>query len=145
MGNTVIYVPCAYINLSPELFRKYATDYSSCYNAYKPDGGESPIHYFLVCRSIEFALKAMHLEEKSRKEVKDQYGHDLKKLYDELPPDAKVLAAHESQVLNHASEIYDVPNKGFEYVSVFDAVTGYQKFPDRAVLVGIVNKLLHNR
>jgi len=48
----------------------------------------------------------------------------------------------EYQELARASDIYDIPNKGFEYVSVFDAVTGLKNFPDLAVLERIASKLI---
>ena len=141
MADHVIHVPTAHINLSPTLFRKYAAQYLQCHRSFKPGNEYSPVPYFLVCRSIEFALKAMHLELKSRKEVKGKYGHNLAKLYEELPPENKVLESHESGVLTNASVIYDVPNKGFEYVSVYDAVTGLKAFPDLGVLERIAEKL----
>jgi hypothetical protein len=96
----------------------------------------------LLCRAIELELKAKHLESKSRAEVKKQYGHNLTKSYDELSPTDKTLDESEYSVLVHASKIYDVPNKGFEYVTVKDAVTSHKTFPDIAVLKRIAAKLV---
>ena len=100
------------------------------------------VPYFLLCRAIELELKAKHLESKSRAEVKKQYGHNLKKSYDELPSTDKTLDSVEYTVLLHASKIYDVPNKGFEYVTVGDAATGLKGFPDITVLKNIAAKLV---
>lgn len=131
-----------YVNLSPDLFRRYAIEYLQYHLAFKPDTKYSPVPYFLICRAIELSLKAKHLENKSRKEVKGKYGHNLVKLYDELPIEQKILEATERDTLVAANTIYDVPNKGFEYVSVFDAVTGFKSFPDLAALERIADKLL---
>jgi len=142
MVNYVVQLETGHYNLSPDLFRTYAVQYLQCHRAFKPDAKYSPVPYFLICRSIELSLKAKHLEVKSRKDVKDKYGHNLAKLYDELPPEQKKLEAPEYDALLAASTIYDVPNKGFEYVSVYDAVTGLKSFPDVAVLEQIAERLL---
>lgn len=96
----------------------------------------------MLCRAIELELKAKHLESKSRVEGKKQYGHNLTKSYDELSSSDKTLDASEYRVLVDASKIYDVPNKGFEYVTVRDAVTGLKNFPDIVVLKRIAAKLI---
>jgi len=96
----------------------------------------------LLCRAIELELKAKHLESKTRAQVKNQYAHNLTKSYDDLLPDEKTLDSSEYAVLVHASKNYDVPNKGFEYVAVWDAVTGLKDFPDIEVLKHIAAKLV---
>jgi hypothetical protein len=95
----------------------------------------------LLRRAIELELKAKHLESKSRVEVRKQYGHNLTKSYDERSSSDKTLDASEYTVLADASKIYDV-NKGFEYVTVGDAVTGLKNFPDMVVLKRIAAKLI---
>jgi hypothetical protein len=87
-------------------------------------------------------LKAKHLESKSRDEVRKQYGHDLRKSYDDLTVEQRILSKTEYQELVRASVIYDIPNKGFEYVSVYDAVTALENFPDLAVLEQIASSLI---
>jgi hypothetical protein len=130
------------INLSPTLFHKYAREYLQCERSFKTDETYSPVLYFLVCRAIELELKAKHLESKSRTEVKNQYGHNLKKSYDELPAAARTLDPAEYAELVRASEIYDIPNKGFEYVSVGDAATALKNFPDLEILERIATKAI---
>ncbi len=141
MANIVITAETGHFNLSPILFHNYALQYLECCHSFDAETN-SPVPYFLVCRAIELELKAKHLESKLRPEVKQKYGHNLKKSYDELPNAEKVLDPVEYKELARASEIYDIPNKGFEYVSVFDAVTGLKNFPDLAVLERIANKLV---
>lgn len=142
MANITITPGTGHVNLSPTLFHAYAIQYLQCERSFTTDANYSPVPYFLLCRAIELELKTKHLESKSRVEVKKQYGHNLTKSYDELPASDKTLDASEYTVLVHASKIYDVPNKGFEYVTVGDAVTGLKNFPDIAVLKRIAEKLV---
>lgn len=92
-----------------------------------------------MCRAIELELKAKHLESKPRPEIKDAYGHNLKKAYDELPAALQILSVHEYRALENASAIYN--RKGFEYVEIYDAVTGLKAFPDLKTLDQIAGKL----
>jgi hypothetical protein len=142
LANNVINVPTGHLNLSPTLFHAYALQYLQCEQSFKTDARYSPVLYFLVCRSIELELKAKHLESKSRSEVKKQYGHNLTKSYDGLPDTDRKLDPLEYQQLARASDIYDMPNKGFEYVSVFDTVTGLKNFPDLGALERIASELI---
>lgn len=142
MADHKIEIPTIHVNLSPVMFHLYATQYYRCKQGFDSDGKFSPVPYFLVCRAIELELKAKHLESKSRAEVKKQYGHNLKKSYDDLGQAARVLDAEEYRELERASAIYDIPNKGFEYVSVADAATGYSSFPDLSVLDRVARKLI---
>jgi hypothetical protein len=138
----IIQVGTAPVNLSPDLFHEYARQYLDCERCFQTDARYSPVPYFLLCRAIELELKARHLESKSRREVKNQYGHNLKKAYDELSKSDQVLNVDEYRELVRASDIYDVPNKGFEYVSVKDAVTGLRDFPELAILRQIARKMI---
>jgi hypothetical protein len=124
------------------MFHIYAAQYYQCKQAFNNGGAFSPVPYFLICRAIELELKAKHLESKSRAEVKKQYGHNLKKSYDALPGAEQVLELEQYHALERASVIYDIPNKGFEYVAVADAVTGFKMFPDLLVLDQAARKLI---
>ncbi len=128
------------VNVSPVLFHEYAVQYLHCRRSFTTGGVYSPVPYFLLCRAIELELKAKHLQSKSRAEVKEQYGHDLKKSYDELPSDAKLLLESEYTVLVRASGIYD--DKGFEYVAVGDALANLERFPALSALDTIAAKLI---
>jgi len=130
------------VNVSPALFHEYAVQYLHCRRSLTPRDVYSPVPYFLLCRAIELELKAKHLQSKSRAQVKKQYGHNLKKSYDELPSGAKLLSGSEYAILELASAIYDIPNKGFEYVAVSDALSELQHFPDLGVLEKIAEKLI---
>lgn len=131
-----------HINASPTMFHLYAVQYYRCKKGFQLREPFSPVPYFLVCRAIELELKARHLESKSRTEVKKEYGHDIKKAYDDLDASERILDEIEYSQLAKASAIYDKPNKGFEYCSVYDAGRGYTNFPDLDVLDRIAHKLI---
>ena len=131
-------------NLSPDLFRNYSRQYMDCYRAYKPTSGYSPVPYFLLCRAMELALKAHHLENKSRAAVKKDYSHNLSRLYADLPSALKCLNADQEKLLDAASDKYDIPNKGFEYVSTEDVLTGHASFPNLEALEALANRLVEH-
>ena len=137
-----IEVQPGHLNLSPVMFHMYAAQYYQCKQAFDNGGKFSPVPYFLICRAIELELKAKHLESKSRAEVKKQYGHNLKRSYDALPSAEQVLDPEQYRHLERASEIYDIPTKGFEYVAVEDAANGFTRFPDLSVLDQAARRLI---
>jgi hypothetical protein len=129
------------VNVSPFGFRHWAKHYLACRNSFvPPDEGFSPVPYFLDCRAIELELKARHLETKSRREVKDLYGHNLERSFQNLPKEGQALSPGELRVLQAANNIY--MGKGFEYFNVLDAVYAFKKFPPLAQLDAITRKLV---
>jgi hypothetical protein len=141
MNNVTIEPQTGHVNLSPLMFHEYAIQYLLCMRSFTVNISYSPVPYFLLCRAIELELKANQLESKSRMQVQTLYGHNLQKLYEDLPHIQKILDKEECKVLVHASNIYNKP-KGFEYVSVYDAVTGMKNFPELDVLEQIARKLI---
>lgn len=142
MVDHVIKIEGATLNISPALFLEYARQYLECRRACVA-ATYSPVPYFLLCRSIELSLKARHLESMSRDQVRRDFGHDIAAAYDALPKADQTLDSAEYSMLCLASEKYDIPNKGFEYVSVKDAVTGLNSFPDLGVLERIAERFAH--
>jgi hypothetical protein len=72
----------------------------------------------------------------------EKVGHNLKKLYEKLPAEQKILAGGELATLCTASTIYN-DRKAFDYIRLEDAATAYRRFPDLASLDAIAKKLLH--
>ena len=142
MTNLIISPATAKLNLSESMFHKYARQYLECRKSFTVESS-SPVPYFLLSRAIELELKARLLSFKTRAELK-KHGHNLKKLYDLLLIEEKILNKFEYEELVKASEIYDIPNKGFEYVSVYDAMTRLESFPDLLILNNIAEKLICN-
>ena len=128
------------LNLSPDAFHRYATHYQKCMMDFHCPDIFSPVPYFLLCRAIELEIKSRHLKHKTQKQVKVSFGHDLAKAYDALEPAEKTLNQNEERTLREASDIYT--NKGFEYFYPLDALTGYRRFPDLAMLDSIASKLI---
>ncbi len=130
-------------NLAPDAFRRWALQYYKCKQDFKNVNGFSPVPYFLLCRGIELSLKAGYLEKLTQDDVRKDFGHDLWKLYEELPATKKVLDTNEEEVLKRTSYIYS--NKDFEYFEPEDALSGFKRYPDLDVLDRIAAKLLDLR
>lgn len=139
MTNYTIQCETGHINLSPVAFHKSARGYFKCYLDFQKPGNFSSVPFFLCCRAIELALKAMHLESKTQKEVKDLYYHDLIKSYSALEPGQQILVPEELDLLAAANKIYIT--KEFEYLNVYDAVTAYKRFPDLDKLGALAKKI----
>jgi hypothetical protein len=143
VANLVLTPDTGNINFSPHLFHQYSCDYLRCEKTFQSEARYSPIPYFLLCRAMELEFKAQHLQSKTRDEVKKEYWHNLEKSYDELPNGNHILDPSEYEVLVHANRIYDKP-KGFEYVSIDDAVGALRGFPSLAALRGIATKVIES-
>ena len=131
--------PTGHVNLSPVMFKMHSHDYFKAYLDFEKPGRFSPVPYFLCCRAIELALKALHLESRSQKEVKEDYWHDLLASYDDLLQAQKTLSAQERELLGAADEIYR--KKEFEYLNVHDAATACSRFPDLDHLDALARKI----
>jgi len=95
MTNHSLHAETSHYNLSPQLFRNTAQDFFKCYLDFEPPPGHfSPVPFFLCCRAIEMALKAIHLEKKNRKYVR-KFGHNLMKLYEKLDDEDQSLSKDE--------------------------------------------------
>lgn len=136
----VIVAGVGFVNLSPDAFRRWARHYLQCRHDFRSPAGYSPVPYFLLCRAIELELKARHLEDLRQHEVKAQFGHNLVKAYKALPVEQQVLSVEELAVLAAANDVY--LDKGFEYMNMEDALTGFKRSPDLAQLDDIAAKLV---
>jgi hypothetical protein len=125
MNYTLIPEP-GHINFSPVGFRRAAEDFLKCHDSFNP-AKFSVVPFFLCCRAIELALKAMHLEVKTQREVKQDFSHDLKASYGALPSVNQILNSSELQLLEQSNILYMA--KAFEYVRPIDACEGYSEFP----------------
>ena len=127
------------VNLAPDAFHRWATHYYKCRRDFQCPTEHSPVPYFLLCRAIELEIKAKHLVCMTQTEVKERFGHDLKKAYDALDSHERILNESEERTLQKASAIY--ASKGFEYFEPEDALTGYRRFPDLVSLDSIARNL----
>jgi hypothetical protein len=134
-------VPPIDANLSPDAFHIYATHYYKCKQDFKPpDKYFSPIPYFLLCRAIELEFKARHLKGLSRSKVKDKFGHNLLKAYNELDAREQILSQSEFAVLTTADELYRKTD--LAYFNPEHALTAFSRYPDLQTLDTIAKKLI---
>ena len=126
-----------HVNASPVFFKMLADQFLEWYDAYKP-AKFSIIPYFLCCRTIELALKSVHLEKQTQKAMKMIYQHDLEKLYDKLPVEKQTFTENEVKLLRKANAKYKL--KHFEYMQVYDAGVGFSNFPSLEDLARLARK-----
>ena len=139
MTDYTIKTETLHINVSPISFRHTARDLFKCYLVFEKPDWFSVVPYFLCCRAIELALKAIHLETKRQLDVKNEYWHNLVALYSGLPREKQTLSDEEFKHLEQVSCIYN--EKRLEYVSVSDLGTGYQRFPNLDALAQLARKI----
>lgn len=106
MGATITGVGGIDGNLAPDAFHRWAVHYYQCRQDFRSPHRFSPVPYFLLCRAIELEIKSRHLRTKTQDDVKNAYGHDLKRAYDALPEGDKPLRQPEAAVIETASKIY---------------------------------------
>jgi hypothetical protein len=128
-----------YISLSPTIFRRTAQEFYRCFLDFKKPVHFSVVPYFLCCRAIELALKAIHLETSSQIKVKQDFGHDLLKSYKALPQEKQLLYMEDLDLLSNANNIYW--EKHFEYGQAADLL-GLRKFPDLKALALLTKKII---
>jgi hypothetical protein len=125
--NHTLHAETGYINFSPVGFKLAARDFRRCSDSFRPEKF-SILPYSLYCRAIELGLKAIHLETDKQQEVKDEYGHNLVKSYEALPPERRTLSPTDTDLLAQINKLYVC--KAFEYVQPGDAANAFSSFPD---------------
>jgi len=137
--NYVLKAETVHINFSSVGFRLAAEDFILCYESFQPTKF-SVVPYFLCCRAIELAPKAMHLENQTQLTIKKRFSHDLKKAYDARQPTKQILSSSDLLLLEQANDLYKM--KAFEYVQPIDAAHGFSGFPDLNELSKLAKKLV---
>lgn len=138
MGNYVLKAEPGVLHISPLGFHRYASEFLRAAQGFKINDGFSPVPYYLICRSMELALKAFLLAKGlPKKKLKERnLGHDLEKVLNKaismgLNKVVSISPQHKME-LRKANNYY--ASKGFEYFEVIRAVTGYQNLPDLTAL-----------
>jgi hypothetical protein len=82
MGNYVLKAEPGLLHISPLGFHRYASEFLRAAQGFKINDGFSPVPYYLICRSMELALKAFLLAKGlPKKKLKERnLGHDLEKV-----------------------------------------------------------------
>lgn len=141
MTRYVLHAEPLKLNFSRVSFRYGARDCLSCFEAYDPSEF-SPVKYFLLCRTIELALKALHLDSMSVEDVRKKFGHNIASSYDGSDEPDKILSDKERQFLSDTNKLHEKDKKALEYIQPYHAVTGYSDFPDLAKLYELAKKLV---
>jgi hypothetical protein len=124
--NHTLHAETGYINFSPVGFKLAACDFRRCADVFRPEKF-SVVPYFLYCRAIELAFKAIHLETASQQQVRERFSHNLIKSYNALPAERRTLLAADFELFEKISTLYK--RKAFEYVQPGDAAHGFSDFP----------------
>jgi hypothetical protein len=137
--------PTATVNLTPFGFLEWASQFLQAANSIGATEQISPVRYFLVCRSVELALKAFLLAGGFKKrDLRGKLGHRLTHalLEAERMGLGKIvpLSADEKAVLSAANDRYS--SKRFEYFEIFDAATGYRDLPSIDLLSVVAERLV---
>ena len=146
MGNYVLKAEPGVLYISPLGFHRYASEFLRAAQGFKINDGFSPVPYYLICRSMELALKAFLLAKGfPKKKLKERnLGHDLKKVLNKAIPmglDKIVsITPQHKEELRKANNYY--ASKGFEYFEVTKAATGYPNLPDLRVLSDFASLLV---
>lgn len=135
----IINCEAGHFNISPISFRRASADFLRAAVPTKTNT-YSIVPYFMCCRAIELAFKAVHLESKSQAVVKMRFSHKLKESYDALPLECRILDNHEIKLLTTSSDLYW--NKAFEYVQLEDIMNKYSRFPDFTALHTLAAKIV---
>jgi len=147
MGNYVIKTKPVLLYISPLGFHRYESEFFRAAQDFKSNDRFSPVPYYLICRSVELALKAFLLakgvpEEKLRRKT---LGHDLEKVLEKavslgLDPIVSITPQHKEELVK-ANKYY--ASKGFEYFQVTrEALIGYPNLPDCRVLSDFASLLI---
>lgn len=147
MENIIIDGKETYINISPLGLVVYAENFLSAYKSFEPDVPFSPPKYYLVCHSLELALKSyLLMETKSMEELK-KLGHGLGKILGksrEFGLDSVVVMSElENCAIDKANKWYK--RKGFEYFSIQNLYkeNGRSSLPDLEVLFVMTERIIN--
>jgi len=145
MANIVINAKTAHVNMSPVGFVVYAENFLSAYRSFEPEVLFSPPKYYLVCHSLELALKSyLSMKGEPITKLKSNLKHDLHKILrksKELGLDSVVaLSEIEIHEIEKANEWYN--RKGFEYFAIQNIVEKRNSLPDLEVLSAMTERII---
>jgi hypothetical protein len=136
------------INITPQGFHRYASEFLRIARSSPSAQGFSPAPYYLYGHALELATKAFLLAKGDPvKRIKMKIAHDLSKAFrrarrrhglDSLVP----VSPQEEAEIAKANAYYK--KKGFEYFNTEDALRGYDNLPDLSVLDQLAGRLLTN-
>jgi hypothetical protein len=137
-NDQTMHVSPATVRISPLGFLLYAKDFLQAEASFVDPGRYSPVPYFLICQSIELALKAFLLARgREVADVKNEIRHDLGLALEkakEAGLGGTVGISTEVEAAVSRATVYYKDGKRFQYFRVVDAVRAYPDLPNLAVL-----------
>jgi len=146
MGNYVLKAESGVLYISPLGFHRYASEFLRATQSFKITDSFSPVPYYLICRSMELALKAFLLAKGvPERTLKGRtLGHNLEKGLKKavslgLDKVVSITPQHKEE-LKKANNYY--ASKGFEYFKIAKTATGYPDLPNLRVLSDLASLLV---
>ncbi|WP_157385913.1 hypothetical protein [Methylosarcina fibrata] len=124
--------------------RNYAADFLAAARAFQaPEHRFSPVRYYLICHSIELALKAFLFTAGYKKKNRKKLNHDLVKALDAAEGNGLAqyfeISHKERESIEKANKLY--PRKEFEYFESLETIYDPHDF-ELDVLEGLAQRLI---
>lgn len=112
-------------NVDGYWLRNYAADFLAAAQAFQaPENRFSPVPYYLICHSIELALKAFLFTAGYKKKDRKKLNHDLEKALEAAEENGLAqyikISKKERKSIKKANKLY--LRKEFEYVESLDTI-----------------------
>ena len=124
--------------------RQYAADFLAAARTFQaPTNRFSPVRYYLICHSIELALKAFLFTAGYKKKDRKKLNHDLVKAFNAAEKNGLVehiqITQRERETVEKANKLY--PRKEFEYFESLETIYDPHDF-DLEVLEELAQRLI---
>ncbi len=128
------------LRFTTQMLIRYASDYYKAYEAlvekYPKFGDLFPVKYFLVCRSLELAMKAYLRESGLTKQEVKSHSHDLEKLMKAVQVKGVVFSPIIQETIKFVNLTYRP--KDFEYPEM-----GTKEVPELSPLASMVSLVIN--
>lgn len=131
--------------MSPVGFIVYAENFLSAYKSFEPVAPFCPAKYYLVCHSLELALKSyLSMKGEPTKNLKLDFKHNLHRILRKSKEmglnSVVVLSEVEAGEIEKANKWYN--RKGFEYFDIQNIVEKRSSLPDLEVLFVMTERII---
>lgn len=132
------------VRVDAHWLRNYAADFLAAAEAFQaPEHRFSPVRYYLICHSIELALKAFLFTAGYKKKDRKRLNHDLVKALEAAEGNGLAqyleISHKERESIEKANKLY--PRKEFEYFESLETIYDPHDF-ELDVLDGLAQRLI---
>lgn len=144
-GNKIVLQPANVVaHVDGHWLRRYAEDFLAAAQAFQaPTNRFSPVRYYLICHSIELALKAFLFTAGYKKKDRKKLNHDLVKALSAAEDSGLSqyfeITQQERESIEKANKLY--PKKEFEYFESLETIYDPHEF-DLDVLDELAQRLI---